>query len=110
MKKAGVHLVLRYHIWYHNKGSQHRWLDAISSLSALEAIVKAFDLQKRSSLPSAGGFSFARQRGSHVILAWVGYWRTVNLQDDHGMAKPYEIDQLLEAIEDLIDQGIETGE
>jgi hypothetical protein len=61
-------------------------------------------------LAECWGFNLARQRGSHVILARVGYWRTVNLQDDHGMAKPYEIDQLLEAIEDLIDQGIAAGE
>jgi hypothetical protein len=87
-----------------------KWRNAINSLKELEPIVKVFDLPKRYSLLNAGASILARQRGSHVILARVGYWRTVNLQDDHGMAKPYEIDQLLEAIEDLIDQGIAAGE
>ena len=86
-----------------------KWRNAINCLRELEPIVKVFDLPKRSSLLSAGA-SIWHGRGGVIILARVGYWRTVNLQDDHGMAKPYEIDQLLEAIEDLIDQEIAAGE
>jgi len=46
-------------------------------------------------------FGAPRQRGtSHVVykMPWAGDPR-VNLQNDHGLAKPYQIKQLLSAIE-----------
>lgn len=48
-------------------------------------------------------FGAARQKGSsHVVFRtpWIGDPR-VNLQDDHGRAKAYQIRQLLDAIDRL---------
>jgi hypothetical protein len=47
------------------------------------------------------GWVVARQRGSHRIFKRPGSARLLNLQDVNGMAKPYQVRQLLAAIEDL---------
>ena len=47
------------------------------------------------------GFTAARQRGSHIIYKRSGYIRLMNFQDWNGMAKPYQVRQLLEALREL---------
>ena len=47
------------------------------------------------------GWVLARQRGSHRIFKRRGTAQLLNLQDVNGMAKPYQIRQLLAAIDGL---------
>jgi len=54
-------------------------------------------------------FGAARQKGSsHMVfkMPWVGDPR-VNLQNDHGKAKAYQVRQLLDAIDRLTREGRE---
>ena len=46
------------------------------------------------------GWVLARQRGSHRIFKRPGTVQLINLQDVRGMAKPYQVRQLLAAAED----------
>jgi hypothetical protein len=50
-------------------------------------------------LAEAYGFSIARVRGSHHILSRPGTPELVNLQEVDGMAKPYQLRQLLSLVE-----------
>jgi hypothetical protein len=45
----------------------------------------------------------ARRRGSHRIFRRPGTPRLLNLQDVRGMAKPYQVRQVLAAIDDMAD-------
>ena len=47
------------------------------------------------------GFIRARQRGSHVIYKRPGYIRAMNFQNVRGMAKTYQVKQLLDALREL---------
>ena len=47
------------------------------------------------------GWRRARQRGDHVLYKRPGTMQLMNLQDDGGRAKPYQVRQLLAAIEEL---------
>ena len=51
------------------------------------------------------GFVFDRQVGSHRQYKRRGVRRLVNLQDDHGMAKSYQVRQVLRVIASLADAG-----
>jgi hypothetical protein len=42
-----------------------------------------------------------RQRGSHHLFSRPGFLKLVNLQDDNGSAKSYQIRQLLRMIEEI---------
>jgi hypothetical protein len=53
------------------------------------------------------GFHLVRQKGSHHIFKRVGYRRLLNFQDSTGMAKGYQVRQLLSALEEL---GVLPGE
>jgi hypothetical protein len=50
-------------------------------------------------LAAALGFRLARIRGSHHILARPGIPELLNLQEVGGMAKPYQLRQLLRLVE-----------
>lgn len=56
-----------------------------------------------------GEFGEPRQKGSHVIykMPWRGDPR-INIQDDKGKAKAYQVKQALKAIEKL-EEGYGTG-
>ena len=56
------------------------------------------------------GFVFTRQRGSHRQYKRPGYIGLVNLQDDNGKAKPYQVKQLLAAIEAIEEMGGEDDQ
>lgn len=47
------------------------------------------------------GFRLARRRGSHVLYTRFGRLRPLNFQADKGMAKAYQVRQLLAAIGDF---------
>ena len=48
------------------------------------------------------GFRFARQRGtSHRIYKYPGWVGLLNFQNVNGDAKDYQVEQLLDAVEDL---------
>lgn len=46
-------------------------------------------------------FVFKRQQGSHAIYGRPGWPRPMSFQDVKGMAKPYQVRQLLAAIDEL---------
>ena len=50
-------------------------------------------------LAEAFGFREARQQGSHHIFIRPDVKELVNIQDVHGMAKPYQVRQLLKLVE-----------
>ncbi len=54
-------------------------------------------------------FIFRRQKGSHRAYARPGWPRPMTFQDEKGMAKPYQVRQLLAAIE-LIQSGQDERE
>jgi hypothetical protein len=47
------------------------------------------------------GFRLTRQRGSHHLFSRPGFLKLVNLQDDNGGAKGYQVRQLLRLIEEV---------
>ncbi len=51
-------------------------------------------------LAECHGFELKRQKGSHVIMFHPGKSIFMNFQDRKGEAKPYQVKQLLEAIEE----------
>lgn len=58
-------------------------------------------------LVEAFGFRLARVSGSHHIFEHAGVPEIVNLQDRKGKAKPYQIRQFLELVEQY---NLELGE
>lgn len=56
------------------------------------------------------GFTLARQRGSHFIYKVPGYPKVMNFQElPDGKAKPYQVKELLKAIEDISKEGASGG-
>jgi predicted RNA binding protein YcfA (HicA-like mRNA interferase family) len=51
------------------------------------------------------GFVFARQSGSHRLYKRPGHPKVMNFQNVQGMAKEYQVRQLLAAITDLTGDG-----
>lgn len=49
------------------------------------------------------GWEYVRQCGSHRLYRRTGSRTLINLQDVNGMAKPYQVRQLLRAIDGLDD-------
>ena len=47
------------------------------------------------------GWELVRQRGSHVIYKRRGTMQLMSFQNDRGRAKPYQVRQLLAAIDEL---------
>jgi len=47
------------------------------------------------------GFELTRQKGSQHIFKRPGYLRVLNFQHSRGMAKAYQVRQLLSALEEL---------
>jgi hypothetical protein len=63
-------------------------------------------LKEAIQLAECWGFVLARQTGSHRIYKRKGYIHPVNLQPlKNGMAKPFQVRQILAAIEDLKGRG-----
>jgi predicted RNA binding protein YcfA (HicA-like mRNA interferase family) len=56
------------------------------------------------------GFSQDRQRGSHQWFEHPLLRDGLNLQDRKGMAKEYQVKQLLDAINELIERGYSQEE
>lgn len=52
-------------------------------------------------LPECSGFERSRQKGSHLVLAAEGVRRPLVVQNVKGNAKPYQVRQLLRAIEEM---------
>lgn len=53
------------------------------------------------------GFTFARGDGSHRVYKRDGWPKVMNFQDDNGKAKPYQVKQLLNAIDEILSQAHE---
>jgi predicted RNA binding protein YcfA (HicA-like mRNA interferase family) len=60
-------------------------------------------LEEACQLAECYGFVLARQRGSHRIYKRSATRQVVNLQSVRGMAKAYQVRQLLRMIEGLVD-------
>jgi len=56
------------------------------------------------------GFEFSRQRGSHEVWKHSLLRDFLNIQDDNGKAKDYQVDLLLKVIEQLEDMGYGSTE
>lgn len=52
-------------------------------------------------LAECHGFERARQWSSHVLYKRAGFIGVMNFQNVHGLAKPYQVRQLLRAIDEL---------
>ena len=52
-------------------------------------------------LAECHGFERARQKSTHVLYKRAGCMRVMNFQNVNGMAKPYQVRQLLRAIDEL---------
>jgi len=50
-------------------------------------------------LAEAFGFAFQRQKGSHKIYAHDAARQIMNFQNDRGMAKAYQVKQLLDCVD-----------
>lgn len=50
-------------------------------------------------LAEAFGFVFQRQKGSHKVYAHAGIRQIMNFQNDRGMAKAYQVRQLLDCVD-----------
>lgn len=50
-------------------------------------------------LAEAFGFVFQRQKGSHRVYAHDGIRQIMNFQNDRGMAKAYQVRQLLDCVD-----------
>lgn len=70
---------------------------------------KAVRFEELCALAECYGFVFARQEGSHRVYKHPTYRDIMNLQNDNGQAKPYQVRQLLEAIEAGAGQPSEEG-
>lgn len=57
--------------------------------------IRFLDLCK---LAEAFGFVFQHQKGSHRVYAQDGIRQIMNFQNDHGMAKAYQVKQLMSCI------------
>ena len=53
------------------------------------------------SLAECWGFKLRRQRGGHVLYKRSGFPQQMNFQNDRGMAKEYQVKQLLRAIDEI---------
>ena len=51
-------------------------------------------------LIEAFGFEYDRTRGSHNMYKHLGIPKVINIQDDKGQAKPYQVRQFLETIDE----------
>ena len=49
-------------------------------------------------LIEAFGFEYDRTKGSHTMYKHMGVPKIMNIQDDKGQAKPYQIRQLLDMV------------
>ena len=62
-------------------------------------------------LVEAFGFEHDRSRGSHFIYKHGGIPKIINLQDDRGHAKPYQVRQFLDLIKKYnLKLGVEDNE
>jgi hypothetical protein len=60
---------------------------------------KAVRFEELCALAECYGFVFARQEGSHRVYKHPAFRGIMDFQNDNGQAKPYQVRQLLEAIE-----------
>jgi hypothetical protein len=54
------------------------------------------------------GFERKRQHGSHVIYKRPGCFQLMNFQNDQGMAKAFQVRQLVAAIDGILESGSES--
>jgi hypothetical protein len=47
------------------------------------------------------GFALTRSKGSHRIYTREGFLRPLSFQNKNGRAKPYQVEQLLDAIDEI---------
>ena len=69
-------------------------------LESAKSSAKNFKFNDLIKLAEAHGFVFKRQKGSHVMMKHKVESIFMNFQDKNGKAKPYQVKQLLEAIDE----------
>ena len=79
-------------------------------LEKARAAPKSLRFAELRQLAECFGWEYARQEGSHVMYKRQGSVQLMNFQDANGDAKPYQVRQLLWAIDDLGLTAPEDGE
>jgi len=62
---------------------------------------KNFSFDDLCKLAEVAGFEFIRSKGSHKMYRHNSISQTMNFQNYEGKAKPYQVNQLLNAIEEI---------
>lgn len=70
-------------------------------LARVRANPKGVHFSDRCALASSDGWVLDRQSGSHRIFKRTGHRQLMNFQDDGGKAMPYQVRQLIRAIDEL---------
>lgn len=70
-------------------------------LKKARAAPKSLRFAELRQLAECFGWEYARQEGSHVMYKRQASIQLMNFQNDDGDAKPYQVRQLLRAIDDL---------
>ena len=70
-------------------------------LAKAKSIPKGIRFTDLCALATCYGWHFDRKGGSHHIFKRMGHTQLMNFQDDNGMAKAYQVRQLVRAIEAL---------
>jgi len=60
-----------------------------------------FSFEDECKLAELAGFKFVRSKGSHKMYRHDSIRRCMNFQNVKGKAKPYQVEQLLTAIEEI---------
>lgn len=79
----------------------HRSQECLELLRRAQASPGSLRFRALMRLAECYGFEMRRQRGSHVIFDHPTYERLMVLQDVRGHAKPYQVRQLLRALQEL---------
>jgi predicted RNA binding protein YcfA (HicA-like mRNA interferase family) len=67
-----------------------------------------FSFKDECKLAELAGFTLVRSKGSHKVYRHPSLRRRMNFQNVKGQAKPYQLKQLLNAIEEIDNEGGET--
>jgi predicted RNA binding protein YcfA (HicA-like mRNA interferase family) len=96
-----------FHIWYHHiaVGNSHPRQDSMSKGDRLYERAKSttnnFSFSDLCQLAEHFGFVHDRTRGSHHIFIHPELRDQMDFQPKNGQAKPYQVRQLVKAIEDV---------
>lgn len=74
-------------------------------LSKAKASQHNYDFDDLCKLAELSGFEWVRTNGSHKLYRHSSTPKLMNFQDHHGKAKPFQVKQLLNIIEEIDKRG-----